>query len=212
MFFIATPRQEVQIFCISHIRRQISNYVDSVDTSLWHKLTGETQRFIKDFLFEKLTTEQHPKILSLYADLIGELGATIKTLKDEPKALCSEEGKQWNELMQNVWSLLNTPNAALIQSALEIMAVLFGYGEKEYAKYKDELLPVFKQFLEYENLKVRNACIATLCAFLKNVDSKDCKPFADLLPLVFSNMIVFIEKDEDLVRIKFSDKVILIFS
>ena len=182
--------------------------MDTVETSLWHNLTAETQRFIKDFLFQKLSNEKHAKILSIYADLIGELGATIKTLKEDIKAQCSEEGKQWNELMQNVWGLLNSPNPALIQSALEIMGILFGYSDKEYANYKDELLPVFKQFLEHEDLKVRNAAISSLCAFLKNVDHKDCKPFAALLPSVFNNLIVFIEKDEDAVRIIYTEKVI----
>ena len=173
--------------------------MDTLDTSLWHKLTAENQKYVKEFLFTALTTEQNPKNLSLLADLIGEVGATIKLLDPEIQKLCSEEGRQWNDLMQNVWGLLNSGNADLVQSALQIMAILFVNCKNEYAVYKDELLPVFKQTLEHESLKVRGAAIETLCAFLKGVDSKHCKAFADLMPIVFSNLLIFVEKDEDLV-------------
>lgn len=189
----------MKLFCISHIRRQLSNYVDELDTSLWHKLTPENQKYIKEFLFTCLTTETNTKNLSLLSDLIGEVGATIKTLKPEIKKQCSEEGQQWNDLMQNVWTLLNSGNAALVQSGLQIMGILFANCQNEYALYKDELLPIFKQTLEHENLKVRGTAIETLCAFLKGVDSKHCKPFADLLPIVFNNLVIFVEKDEDMV-------------
>lgn len=193
-----TPAQEVKLFCISHLRRQLSNFVDTLDTSLWHKLSVENQKYMKEFLFTTLTNEQNPKNLSLLADLIGEIGATIKLLDPEIQKVCSDEGRQWNDLMQNVWGLLNSGNAALVQSALQIMAILFVNCKNEYAVYKDELLPVFKQTLEHENLKVRGASIETLCAFLKGVESKHCKPFAELLPIVFNNLTLFVEKDEDM--------------
>ena len=187
------------MFCIAHLRRQLSNYVDSLDTSVWHFLRPETQKFVKEAMFPILKQEQHKKAASLLADFIGELGATMKTLKEEVKAVCPQEGLQWNELMQNIWSLLTSNTEVLIQSALQIMGILFTYCEVEFAQFKDELVPLFKQTLEHESLKIRAVSIESMSAFLKNVDSKDCKSMVELIPQVLATVLIIIDKDEDLV-------------
>lgn len=188
------------MFCIAHLRRQLSNYVNSIDTSVWHFLRPETQKFVKEAMFPILRQEQHKKAASLLSDFIGELGATMKTLKDDVKAVCPKEGLQWNELMQLVWGLLTSNTELLIQSALQIMSILFTYCESEFAQFKDELVPLFKQTLEHESLKIRAVSIEALASFLKNVESKDCKAMVDLIPLVLQNVLIIVDKDEDLVR------------
>ena len=163
-------------------------------------MNAETQKYIKEFLFTVLTQETNSKSASLLSDLIGELAATIKTLKPEIQSQINQEGTQWPELMQNLWAMLTSGNELLIQSAFEIMGILFTYCSEEYSQYKDELLPVFTDALGHSNLKVRATALGSLASYLKYVDSKDCKGFIELLPTVFHNMIVIVEKDEDLVR------------
>lgn len=133
-------------------------------------------------------------------DFIGELASTIQCLEEDVKAQCSKEGTEWNELMQGLWDLLNSGNVTFMEGALRILSVLFTHCGRDYANYKNELVPLFKVTLTHEVGSINVGTMETLTAFIENVEFKHCRPFLELMPLLISQILVVLEKSEDLVR------------
>ena len=117
----------------------------------------------------------------------------------ETRESCQEEGRQWESIMQHIWELLKSGSVIHMGSGLKILGVLFKYCSTEFAEHKEQLVPIFKQALEQENIRVKAAAIDALSEYIENVESEDCKPFIVLIPILLTNIAFIIEKDEDLV-------------
>jgi hypothetical protein len=176
--------------------------VDSTEQSHWMELSSDSQKFIKEILWQVLKKEEIAAVRKVVSELVGELAATIMNIKyaEGDKSQCPPEAMNWDDLMQNVSGLLACESLDLVICGLKIMSILFTFCMNDYSQHKSELAPMFKQTLEHADHKVKNAAIDALMSFLKTAGFDDCKPFIALIPLVISNVLYITEKDEELVR------------
>lgn len=196
---IVSPAKQVRIFCVVHLRRLLSNFVESHESSLWYKLPNDTQKSLKQLFMEILSKEEDGVTRRLLCDLIGELYATIKKMSTEKKNQTGDEGKQWDNLMQNVWTFLTSGNTVLMESALKILGILFIYCGQEFAQHQNDLFPILKQSLEHDDLKVKASAIEALSNYVGTVQTKHCQMFQELVPLVLNALMTILGKNEDLV-------------
>ena len=131
-------------------------------------------------------------------DFIGELSATMQCLNKERKEVCGQEGLEWPELMQTLWSLLTSHDPFLMESSLRIMSILFVHCGRNYTQYRDELIPLFKETLVHASGVVNVATMEAIACFFENVEFKNCKPFYDLMPTFLSQTIIVAGQDEEL--------------
>jgi len=193
----ATDRSAVKTFCIVHIRKFISDFVDDSD-SKWHILRPEAQKFLKDSLLELLKSDTDKGSRKVLCDFIGDLSATMQCLNKERKQQCSQEGVEWPELMQVLWGLLTSGDAFLMESSLRIMSVLFVHCGRNYSQYKDDLINVFKETLVHPVGVVSVATMEAIACYFEHVEFKNCKPFLDLIPNMLSQTLVVAGQEEDL--------------
>lgn len=196
-----SPNKVARIFCVVHLRRLLSDFVEGAHSSEWHKLSNDTHKFVKDALLEVLQKEEDGPTRRVLCDLIGELFATIKKLDDEKKNAVQDEGKQWDSLMPNVWSFLTSGNTVLMESALKILGILFVYCGKEFAEHTEELFPILKQALEHDNIRVKAGAIDAIANFIATMQTKYCKVFKDLIPLMLQSTVLIVRDNEELVSI-----------
>jgi hypothetical protein len=208
---IVSPTRQVRIFCVVHLRRLLSNFVESFESSQWYKLPNDTQKSLKQLFMEILSKEQDGVTRRLLCDLIGELYATIKKLSNEKKNQTAEEGKQWDNLMQNVWAFLTSGNTVLMESALKILGILFIYCGQEFAQHQNDLFPILKQSLEHDDLKVKASAIEALSNYVGTVQTKQCQSFQELVPLLLNALLTILSKNEDLVRNSFSLLILMMY-
>lgn len=175
----------------------MSDYVEGAHSSEWHKLKNDTHKYVKQTLLEVLQKEEDGPTRRVLCDLIGELFATIKKLDDEKKDAVQEEGKQW-DLMPNIWGFLTSGNTILMESALKILGILFVYCGKEFAEHTQELFPILKQALEHENIRVKAGAIDAIANFIATMQTKYCKVFKDLIPLMLQSVILIVRDNEEL--------------
>jgi len=86
----SSPAKVARIFCVVHLRRLLSDYVEGAHSSEWYRLNNETHRYVKQTLLEVLQKEEDGPTRRVLCDLIGELFATIKKLDDEKKEAVQE--------------------------------------------------------------------------------------------------------------------------
>ena len=182
-----------------HLRRLLSNFVESTKSSQWHTLPNDTQKFLKTLFIEVLQKEEDGPTRRVLCDLIGELASTIKQLDTVKKNQMGEEGRQWDSLMQNIWAFLTSGNTVLMESALKILSTLFLYCGKDFAEHKADLYNILKQALEHQDLRVQASAIEAISSFLGSSFTKDCMAFKDLVPLILNSTVTIINKNEDLV-------------
>jgi len=193
----SSPAKVARIFCVVHLRRLLSDYVEGAHSSEWYRLNNETHRYVKQTLLEVLQKEEDGPTRRVLCDLIGELFATIKKLDDEKKEAVQEEGKNW-DLMPNIWGFLTSGNTILMESALKILGILFVYCGKEFAEHTQELFPILKQALEHENIRVKAGAIDAIANFIATMQTKYCKVFKDLIPLMLQSIILIVRDNEEL--------------
>jgi len=195
-----SPHKEIRIFSSVHLRRNISALVDAQEECYWLKLSGENQRAIKEQLWIVLKKEQIPAVRKVICELIGELAATIMNYKytEEDFKDVSEEGLKWDDLMPRVWELMNSDENGLIEGALKIMGILLTFCMNDFAKFTNELGPMFKRTLEHSDYKIKSAAIEAYASFIKTGDYNDSVHLIELIPLVLTGAIYILEKDEDL--------------
>jgi len=193
----ATNQSPVKVFCLVHIRRLCSDFVESTD-SKWHLLQAETQKFLKDLLLDMLKNDKDQNSRKVLCDFIGDLAATVQCLSEERKAKCSEEGYSWPNLMTELWGLLTSNDATLIENSLRIMSVLFVHCGRQYGSYKDELVPVLHQTMTHAVPSVNVAAMECMTCYLENVEFKNCKPFIDLIPVMLRQTLAVANQNEDL--------------
>ena len=114
---------------------------------------------------------------------------------------CSEEGRQWDSIIENIWNLLASGDINLMGCGLKILGILFKYCHVDFLQHLEQILPILKQALEHEDLKVKTRAIEAIAEYLEIAEWKDCKPFVDLLPFILADILIIIDKDEDLVNI-----------
>jgi len=199
-FFLQGSNAKVaRIFCVVHLRRLLSDYVEGSHSSEWYRLNNDTHKYVKNVLLEVLQKEEDGPTRRVLCDLIGELFATIKKLDDEKKNAVQEEGKQWDTLMPNIWAFLTSGNTVLMESALKILGILFVYCGKEFAEHTEELFPILKQALEHENIRVKAGAIDAIANFIATMQTKYCKIFKDLIPLMLQSIVLIVRDNEELV-------------
>jgi len=196
---IESPKVEVRMFCAVHLRSVLSSFAGASLESSWIDLNSETQKIVKESLFELLNKEPDRIVRKGLCDLIGELGATISTFDESDKPQLGAEAIEWDALMQNLMHYLSSNNNEYIICALKILSVLFLYSGDNYVQYKSELMEIFKKNLENEDIFVKAAAIQALASFLETIDARECKPYAELIPTVLANTVQIIHTNEDLV-------------
>lgn len=199
LYSLASPRKDIRTFCALHLRRVLSDFADDIAESQWPNLTAETQKILKEILIQTLLKETEPSPRKILCELIGELVATIKTMDDETKKECPEEGRQWDSIMEHIWTLLTSGDITLMGSGLKILGILFKHCHMDFVDHTEQLIQILKQALEHQDIKIKTRAIEALAEFLNIADYKDCKPYADLLPFVLTDILLIIDKDEDLV-------------
>jgi len=193
-----SPRKDVRTFCSLHLRRLLSNFAQDSGESDWHKLAGETQKIIKENLMQVLLKESESSCRKILCELVGELAATIKTMTGDTKKSCAPEGREWDEINNNIWNFLTSSEIALIGSGFKILGILLRYCHFEYVQHAEQLVPILKQAIEHNELRIKSVAIETLSEYVENADFKHCKPFIQLVPLLLDNIIIIIDKNEDL--------------
>ena len=201
-FTLVTPRRDIKTFCLLDLQHYLSS--DNKNGLKWHQLRSETQRLIKEslnqnFLRESESSEKN--LSNLISDVIGILLISILGMDNFVQNLCSTEGRQWDSIFEDVWTFLASENTLLLTSGLKILSVLAQYRHPEFLQQVDELVPMLKQSLEAEDLRVKSYAIQVISRFFENAESKDCKPFLSLIPLLLQAILIIVEKDEDLVNI-----------
>jgi len=204
--FKASAEQKIRIFCVVHVRRLLSNYVDASEDSQWDRLNNDTQKFVKEILLEVLVKEQDGPTRRILCDFIGELAATIRKLDPDTKAQLGEEGRQWDSLMPNIWNFLTSNNPILMECALKVLGILFIYCGKEFADHRNEIFPILKQTLEHQEMRVKAGAIEAISNFVGTIQTKHCKVFSELIPTMLDAVVKIIGNNEDLVR-KFKWKI-----
>lgn len=200
-YSIVTPRKDLRSFCLLHLRRLLSKYANSQGESKWPYLASETQKFLKDLFISILLKEKESAPRNILCDLIGELIATIKTMNKELLDKCSEEGRQWNSITEDIWAFMTSGNTILMECTLKILGVLFDVCPKDFTQNKEQLKTILKQALDHEDLRVKTSAMQALQLYLVNVQTKDCKIFVDLMPTLLADLLIIIDKNEDLVSV-----------
>jgi hypothetical protein len=193
----ATDKSPVKVFCLVHLRRLCSDFVESTD-SKWPLVHPDTQKFMKDLLLDMLQNDKDTAARKVLCDFIGDLAATIQCLSDERKKGCTEEAYTWPSLMPFLWGLLTSSDAGLVENSLRIMGVLFVHCGRLYASYKDELAPVLKQTMTHPVASVNVAAMEALTCYLENVEFKNCKAFIELMPTMLQQTLSVANQNEDL--------------
>jgi len=175
--------------------------VDSTEPSHWLELSVDSQKFIKEVLWVVLKKEEIAAVRKVVCELVGELAATIMNIKyaEGEQTQCPPEAMNWDGLMEHVSGLLACDSLELVTCGLKIMSILFTFCMNDYSKHKSDLTPMFKQTLEHSDFKVKTAAVDAFTSYLKTAGSNDCKPFVGFIPLVISNTLEIIDKDEELV-------------
>jgi len=181
------------------LRRLLSSYASDSGDSDWYRLAADTQRIIKESLMQVLLKESEPSCRKIHCELVGELAATIKTMTGDTKKDCQPEGREWDAINNNIWNFLNSSEVALISSGFKILGILLRYCSFEYVQHAEQLVPILTQALEHNELRIKTVAIETLSEYVENADFKYCKPFIQLVPLVLQNILVILDKNEDLV-------------
>jgi len=195
-----SPHKEARIFSAVHLRRNLSSMVDSTEPSHWLELSVDSQKFIKEVLWQVLRKEEIAAVRKVVCELVGELAATIMNIKyaEGEGSQCPPEAMNWDGLMQQVSGLLACDSVELVTCGLKIMSILFTFCMNDYSKHKSDLAPMFKQTLEHGDFKVKTAAVDALTSYLKTAGFNDCKPFIGFIPVVISNTLEIIDKDEEL--------------
>lgn len=160
-------------------------------------MSSGTQKIVKEFLFFAIRQEKHKITAETLANIIAYLGVTIRTLDAEKKAQLTEEGTEWKELMNNVWDLLTSENKMLVESGLGIVGPLFLNCKQDEHILREEFIKGFEESVENENVKIKGLSINVLWTFLAGLGPNPHKEFQDLLPLVFDNILIIVDEDQD---------------
>lgn len=182
------------------MRKQLSAYSEKNFKPSWTKLSGQTAKLIKDEIFIALTKESSGAVRNQICDLIGELGGTIINIEEEDADKLPEESTSWPELMKRIQELWLSNIDTMMEAALRIMATLFTYVSDEFMQYKSDLYTMFKNGMEHNTIEIKAAAIEALSSWLGIIDSKTCKLYEDLIPLLMNTVLVVLAKNEDKVH------------
>jgi hypothetical protein len=122
------PEPDVRKFCVQEVRKNLSAFSEGTYTNKWNELSDNLKQVVKTNLFETLLTEQSEGIRHQLADAIGEVGGSV----------LSEEAtkNQWNDLLPNIFKLINTGTTTNIESGLNIAATMLAYSIDEFLPVK----------------------------------------------------------------------------
>jgi len=144
---------------------------------------------VKNNLFESLLSEQKGNIRHQICDCISEIGSS----------LIQEKGgkEQWNDLVANVFKLIQTGQNNNIESGLVIISGMLAYNIEDFMAYKPQLLEICKMGLNHSDDHIQLAAVECVGSFVESAEPKESKPFEGLLLSVFNAIWTMIEKDEE---------------
>lgn len=174
----------------------MSDFAEESDGK-WDQLHPDNQKLLKDHLIEMLKNDSDAAIRKVLCDTIGDLAATMECLTEERKQHCSEEGTKWNGLMETLWGLLSNGTVVQIEGALRIMGLLFVHCGDSYQKYREELLPVFRQTITHANFNISASGMEAFSCFMENAQLKKAKIFIELIPLMLEKTVAIAQEDEE---------------
>jgi hypothetical protein len=192
------------MFCAVHLRSILSYFSFSQFQNAWIKLNAQTQKMVKEALFQLLDKETEKIVRKAICDLIGEIGATVCVYEDEGPQnhhSLTQEAMEWPELMGYVMQYLTSDKPINIIAGLKILGVLFSYSPKNYSDHQQELAQIFKSSIEVEDVTIKTAAIECFAAYIENADTKQCKAFMPFIPNVLVTAISIALEDEDLVTL-----------
>ena len=166
------------------LRRNISTEQDAQD------LTDQTNN---ENLWRRLSDEARETVKQTILSVLQAVDATNKTfmhkvcnLAVEIQGAMQEEQNEaiWQDLLNLLFTFIQSETEAQIDSALVIFNGLFSYILDHLVKYKNELGGIFERTLSHNTLDIKLAALQALSNYLSVAERKDTKEFIRLLPLM----------------------------
>jgi hypothetical protein len=137
--------------------------------------------------------------------LIGELGATIDSYKDENEQEEKEydsETTEWQALIPKTMMFVTSSETRDIRAGLTIMSVLISFLPDKYAKYTEDLCKLIKNNLQHKDKTVKASALAALACSFEYISDKYIKGFLEITNTTFEvAQALIINEDEKFVTI-----------
>ena len=189
--------EEVKSLAAVILRRNISAVsIDSQDmnqennANLWERLTPEAREAVKGNLLKVIAAITNKSVMHKICNLLVEVAGAIYEY---------ENSAIWQDLLNLLFTFVNSNNELQIDAALQIFNGLFSYIMEHLVKYKDDLMGIFQQTMGHANLDIRLASLQAVSNYLQIAEGKDTKQFQALLPNMVEVVTTACEKDDETV-------------
>ena len=146
-----------------------------LEGNVWkEKLNDQMKAALKADLLTVMISENEIYVKFKICDAVSKLAENIY-----------ENDQTWNELLNHIYTVLNTPyndaNLLNIEVALQLLTSMFGYVCDEVMKGIAVLLNTFKNYFKINNNDLRAKTVQTLSEIITICDKKDVKHFRDFV-------------------------------
>lgn len=142
------------------LRRTLISYNETTKQQLWEQLSGETKTGLKQAFFEPIKAATQKDFVHKLSNLLVEIQG----------AMFEENEEIWQELLSEVFVLVNSEQTLHVDAALQIFNGLFQYIMDHLNKYKDELKGIFVKTLSHPSLDIKLAALRAVSCYLETVE------------------------------------------
>eukprot|EP00047_Mylnosiga_fluctuans_P003070 m.227329 g.227329 ORF g.227329 m.227329 type:complete len:1114 (+) comp11571_c0_seq1:98-3439(+) len=177
--------------------RRYSFHATDDQASFWPRCQPATQAALKVELLESLGDDAPSDVRHKISDAVAHVAKNISFAQMKLAAEQQQQPQEhfWPELLQRLWTFMQSPSPALRESALRIFSVVPSVFGDQLTRYINEVATVLNVGLQdAANIDVQLAAAKAFVTFIQNIKNEHRGPFVSLIPVVLQVVNLCLER------------------